>query len=87
MRSLDLIRGSDSESGFGDWPHRLPIGHISVEVTTLDDYCESEGVQPDVMKIDVEGWESTCYWGSKTLKNPQLRFTRLRQSGCPSANG
>ncbi len=73
---LDLIRGSDSgESGFGDWPHRLPIGHISVEVTTLDDYCESEGVQPDVMKIDVEGWELNVLKGAlKTLKNPQLRL-------------
>ena len=71
-----LIRGSDSgESGFGDWPHREPVGKIEVEVITLDEYCRQVGHFPTVMKIDVEGWEYQVLRGAKaTLQNPRLRL-------------
>ena len=73
---LDLIRGSDSgESGFGDWPHRLPVGQIAVNVMTLDDYCASKDVRPTVMKVDVEGWELKVFKGAmKTLSDRRLRL-------------
>ena len=71
-----LIRGSDSgESGFGDWPHREPVGKIEVEVITLDEYCRQVGHYPSVMKIDVEGWEYQVLRGATSvLENPVLRL-------------
>ena len=71
-----LIRGSDSgESGFGDWPHRQPVGRIEVEVITLDEYCRQAGRYPTVMKIDVEGWEYPVFRGATAvLQNPALRL-------------
>jgi len=71
-----LIRGSDSgESGFGDWPHREPVGRIEVEVITLDEYCRQTGRYPSVLKIDVEGWEYPVLRGAAAvLQNPILRL-------------
>jgi FkbM family methyltransferase len=71
-----LIRGSDSgESGFGDWPHREPVGRIEVEVITLDEYCRQAGRYPSILKIDVEGWEYPVLRGAAAvLQNPTLRL-------------
>ncbi|MBT5226803.1 MAG: FkbM family methyltransferase [Proteobacteria bacterium] len=80
-----LIRGSDSgESGFGDWPHREPVGKIEVEVITLDEYCRQVGHYPSVMKIDVEGWEYQVLRGATTvLENPVLRLV-VFEASCDS---
>ena len=77
-----LIRGSDSgESGFGDWPHREPIGKIEVEVITLDEYCRQVGHYPSIMKIDVEGWEYQVLHGATSvLENPVLRLVVFEAS-------
>jgi FkbM family methyltransferase len=32
-------------------------GEVEVDMTTLDAFCEHEGVEPDVMKMDIEGGE------------------------------
>jgi len=80
-----LIRGSDSgESGFGDWPHREPVGKIEVEVITLDEYCRQVGLYPSVMKIDVEGWEYQVLCGATAvLENPVLRLV-VFEAACDS---
>jgi FkbM family methyltransferase len=40
---------------------------IQVPIVTLDDYCEKYGVFPDVLKIDVEGFEFEVLKGAKQL--------------------
>lgn len=45
-------------------------GTIPVTVTTIDDYCAAEGLAPDLVKIDVEGFELQVLRGAdKTLSN------------------
>lgn len=40
---------------------------ITVSVGTLDDYCRANGVAPDVIMIDVEGFEQAVLAGAKVV--------------------
>ncbi len=49
-------------------------GDTRVEATTLDEYCESTGVWPTVMKIDIEGSELNMLRGATKVlqKGPSI---------------
>ena len=48
-------------------------GAITVNTTTLDAYCESRGLRPSVIKVDVEGAElDVLRGGRRTLAQPGL---------------
>ena len=48
-------------------------GAITVDTTTLDAYCESRGLRPSVIKVDVEGAElDVLRGGRRTLAQPGL---------------
>jgi FkbM family methyltransferase len=40
---------------------------ISVETDTLDDFCKRRGLRPDLMMIDVEGFEERVLAGARSL--------------------
>jgi len=53
----------------------------SVQVTTLDDWCESQLITPNLLKIDVEGHElEVIRGGLKTLKN--ISVVQFEFGGC-----
>lgn len=43
------------------------VSEISVPVVTLDEYCTSEGLQPDWLFIDIEGFEVAALYGAREL--------------------
>jgi FkbM family methyltransferase len=43
------------------------VSPIPVPVVTLDEYCEKEGVAPDWLLIDIEGFEMTALAGARQL--------------------
>lgn len=49
---------------------------VQVDVTTLDAYCEREGVRPDVVLMDVEGFEVHALRGFRRTitANPQMEL-------------
>lgn len=60
---------SDGMSRLGA-ANRLIADHVcevTVPVVTLDDYCESEGVVPDWLLIDIEGFEIAALAGARRL--------------------
>jgi FkbM family methyltransferase len=44
-----------------------PQPTIQTLMTTLDSYCARERLQPDVIKVDVEGWELAVLRGARAL--------------------
>ena len=50
-----------------------PVAPRRVRTVALDDFCRSRGLEPDVVKIDVEGSEAAVLRGAREL---------LRQRGC-----
>lgn len=71
--------------------HALAEGEISantieVKVTTLDQAMV--GVQPNLIKIDVEGYETSVLGGAvHTLKNPSLRAIIMELNGSGNRYG
>lgn len=54
------------------WGHRMD-NFITVDSITLDDFCEANGLQPALIKVDIEGGEDFIFSGaSKLLKQPKL---------------
>jgi FkbM family methyltransferase len=43
------------------------VSEITVSVVTLDDYCNSEGLRPDWLFIDIEGFEIAALKGARQL--------------------
>lgn len=50
---------------FGNPPHAT--GGLAVEFTTLDAECDRLGVSPEVVKIDIEGFEDQALAGAERL--------------------
>lgn len=46
---------------------------VETIVTTLDQYCARERLRPDVIKIDVEGWELSVLRGARALLEREPR--------------
>ncbi len=74
IRVVEAAVGSKSGDQFFDQSDNNSKGMLTTNKTTLkvktyslDDYCNSENVFPDVIKIDVEGAESQVLEGAKYL--------------------
>lgn len=62
--------------GVIDKIHKKPVKKISVQVTTLDDYCKNNNISSiDFLKIDTEGFEYQVLSGAKEI----LKTTKLIQ--------
>ena len=60
---------ADGMSRLGE-PNKALAGsvrEINVPVVTLDDYCRTEGLQPDWLFIDIEGFEIAALAGAREL--------------------
>jgi FkbM family methyltransferase len=44
-----------------------PVGTVKVKVTTIDDECDRLKIYPDIIKIDVEGYEFEAIQGAKRV--------------------
>lgn len=65
-RAAFFASGADGMSRLGE-PNQALNGQtntLPVDVTTIDDYCESSGKQPDVLLIDIEGFELAALAGA-----------------------
>ena len=61
--------GADGMSRLGA-PNELiadRVSEVTVPVLTLDDYCEAEGLAPDWLLIDIEGFEIAALSGARRL--------------------
>jgi FkbM family methyltransferase len=92
--SLPLYLGADpSNTGLASLEARAAKGTktIVVPVIALDDYCERLGLKPDVVKIDVEGYEASVLAGmSRVLDEfpPSYVVCELvSRPGCPPPEG
>lgn len=58
---------------------RSDVVKISCEMQTLDDFAQSKNIQPDLIKIDVEGAELMVFQGAEKtiLKNRPILFTEI----------
>ncbi|GAB5559619.1 MAG: hypothetical protein SynsKO_12660 [Synoicihabitans sp.] len=73
----------------GDGRHSLvasekAVGAIEVEVAPMSAFCESAGVEPDVVKIDVEGAEGVVLAGMEPLLRkgrPRELFMEIHNKG------
>ncbi|HKO97126.1 MAG TPA: FkbM family methyltransferase [Pyrinomonadaceae bacterium] len=68
------IPASVDSSGFIDLAPQFPDLDHMVQMTTLDDECERLGVFPDIVKIDIEGYEYEALKGAPRMlsKRPVL---------------
>ncbi|MEY4927606.1 MAG: hypothetical protein RI894_2042 [Bacteroidota bacterium] len=48
-------------------PNEVACAEITVQVVRLDDYCASQNLKPDLLKIDVEGFELDVFKGAATI--------------------
>ncbi len=53
------------------------VSEIIVPVVTLDDYCVAEGVAPDWLFIDIEGFEIAALQGARQLINTRGRSMEI----------
>jgi FkbM family methyltransferase len=79
LDSSEFIRFEDGES-FNQ--------KVQIEMTTLDDECERLGIYPDIIKIDIEGYEYEALSGARNLlmkRKPviclELHLDMLEQRG------
>ena len=46
---------------------RVGLREVSVQMVTLDAFCEERGIRPDLLKIDAEGFEAEIVNGAERL--------------------
>ena len=89
-REAGRVRARIDESGFF---HPAVPGDgdaVEVEITTLDAECERLGMAPDVVKVDIEGYEHEALLGARELlrtRRPalflELHLDILEKRGIP----
>ena len=54
---------------------------LSAEMTTIDHYCDEYGIEPDTLKIDVEGYELNLLIGAEATirKHMPLIFIEIHR--------
>ena len=62
-----------------------PDGRLTVPVVTIDGFCAREGIDPDFIKIDVEGWELAVLRGARETIRRRGRDLALFVEMHPSA--
>src|SRR5262249_2129933 len=79
--------GADGMSRLGSPNPRL-LGQtrpISVQVETLDRFCHVNGIQPDALMIDVEGFEAAVLDGARSVLTGRDPFPLVVLEMHPSA--
>src|SRR5262249_53248342 len=77
-----------SGSGSSLQPFTHGAGEIEIEVTTVDEYVESTGHAPQILKVDVEGFELYLIAGAeRTLAQCrvvccEVHPAKMRAAGC-----
>ena len=66
-QGISSINSLFESSVASEAPSESPIDKISVRTRSLDDYCESTRLIPDLIKIDVEGAELLVIRGASTI--------------------
>ena len=63
-------------SGGDSFPDRSPVNEIiNVETMTMDDFCTSQKITPDFVRMDIEGFEVEVFQGMKNIfKNAKSGF-------------
>jgi hypothetical protein len=60
-------------------------GTIKAQAITLDAFCETHSLSPQLLKIDVEGWEPAVLRGASDLvarNRPAVLFEHNPERGC-----
>ena len=57
----------DADSSFAGRDIFPAATGVEAEVTTLDAFCSGSGIYPDIIKIDVEGWEPKVLAGAEKV--------------------
>lgn len=58
----------------GGFPFVKTIGRHHAEVNTLDDFCRRESITPQIIKVDVEGFEPYVLQGALNVVRENLPF-------------
>ncbi|MCB0689467.1 MAG: FkbM family methyltransferase [Saprospiraceae bacterium] len=48
-------------------PNSSNVDHYHVDCITLDEYCMTNNIRPDLLKIDVEGHEEQVFYGANKI--------------------
>ena len=66
---MDLfVKGFHGHHSLGDVDNSPTVGHMQVDVKTIDNVCVEHGIEViDFLKIDVEGFEADVLQGAKAM--------------------
>jgi FkbM family methyltransferase len=64
-KHADFVLGPSAGESRLALPDEPTTGRLTVPVVTIDGFCRREGIAPDFIKIDVEGWELAVLRGAR----------------------